>query len=87
MSKVVLLGSAKSTIPIPDRPALIGFNQPGDLDPAQAKLNLQLAQAQRDHGNLSSAELAKVERALGVSARKARTLYNPFTGEIRREFV
>lgn len=71
-------------IAVPDRPALIGFNQPGDLDPAQAKLNLQLSQAQRDQGNLSSSELAKIERVLGVAAKKARTMYNPFTGEVRR---
>jgi hypothetical protein len=75
------------TIPIPDRPALVGFSEKGDLSPDQARLNLDLSRAQFDMGNLSSAELAKIEQALNPQARNARTIYNPFTGEVRKVFL
>lgn len=70
------------TIPIPDRMPLMG-----SMDDAQAWLNLKMAEAQRDHKMISDREMATVERALQPRARRARTLYNPFTGEIRREFI
>lgn len=54
------------------------------VDPTSAQFQLWLAQMKRDHGDISGRELSKVERAVKPEARKARTIYNPFTGEIRR---
>ena len=54
------------------------------INPSMAQHHLWLAQAQRDHGNLSDREMARVESAAGATAKRARTLFNPFTGEIRR---
>lgn len=57
------------------------------LDPSSAQLQLWLAQMKRDHGDLSSREMNKIEIAAKPLAGKSRTLYNPFTGEIRKEFM
>lgn len=73
---------ASRTVPIPDRMPLMG-----SMDAAQSWLNLKMAEAQRDRGLMSGRELSKVEIALQPQARKARTIYNPFTGEIRKEFI
>ena len=54
------------------------------INPSMAQFYLWLAQAQRDHGNLSGREMARVEGAAGTMARRARTMFNPFTGEMRR---
>lgn len=54
------------------------------LDPSSAQLQLWLAQMKRDHGDISGAEMTKVEQAIQPTARKSKTLYNPFTGEIRK---
>jgi hypothetical protein len=68
------------TIPVPDRSGLILPN----LDPNQAKLNLQLSRMQRDQGSLSDREMAKIEQILNPQAKKSRTMYNPFTGELKK---
>jgi hypothetical protein len=36
---------------------------------------------------ISSSELAVVERLAGVVAGKSRAIYNPYTGEMRRQFI
>lgn len=53
-------------------------------DPSNAQFQLWLAQMKRDHGDISDREMNKTEIALKSEARKARTIMNPFTGEIRR---
>jgi hypothetical protein len=53
-------------------------------DPSSAQFQLWLAQAQRDTGAYSSRELAAMERAANPMAAKSRTVFNPFTGEIRK---
>jgi hypothetical protein len=52
-------------------------------DPSSAQFNLWLAQMKRDHGDLSDREMAGVE-AIFSEAKKSKTMYNPFTGEIRK---
>lgn len=54
------------------------------LDPATAQFQLWLAQIQRDHGNLSDKQMAHMELRAAPQAAKAKTIFNPFTGEIRR---
>lgn len=54
------------------------------ISPAMAQFHLWLAQIQRDHGNLSDREMARFELKAAPQARRAKTLMNPFTGEIRR---
>jgi hypothetical protein len=54
------------------------------LDPTSAQIQMWLAQAKRDHGDLSGRELGKIEGLIGGAAKRSRTLYNPFTGEIRK---
>jgi hypothetical protein len=54
------------------------------LDPSSAQLQLWLAQMKRDHGDISGQEMAKVEQAIQPAAKQSKTLYNPFTGEIRK---
>jgi hypothetical protein len=56
----------------------------GILDPSSAQFQLWLAQAKRDHGDMSGKELGKVEAAIGGTAKRSKTLFNPFTGEIRK---
>jgi hypothetical protein len=54
------------------------------LDPSSAQLHLWLAQAQRDMGYFGARELAGMERKVGSMARRSKTIFNPFTGEIRK---
>ena len=56
-------------------------------DPSSAQFQLWLAQMKRDHGDLSGREMGKVESAVQPMARRSRTLFNPFTGEVRRQFI
>jgi len=58
--------------------------QPLMLDYSWAQFQLWLAQARRDKGMISGQELAVVERIAGPMAKKSKTLYNPFTKEIRK---
>jgi len=60
------------------------LNPAAVLDPSSAQLQLWLAQMKRDHGDISGKEMAKVEQTASPLAKKARTIYNPFTGEVRR---
>lgn len=57
------------------------------LDPSAAQLQLWHAQSQRDHGMISGKELAIVEKLTNKEATKARTIYNPYTGEIRKAYL
>jgi hypothetical protein len=54
------------------------------LDPSSAQFHLWLAQAQRDKGNFGARELADMERRVNGIARQSKTIFNPFTGEIRK---
>jgi hypothetical protein len=53
-------------------------------DPSTAQFQLWLAQAKRDQNNLSGRELSKIEGAASMLASRSRTMFNPFTGEVRR---
>jgi len=53
-------------------------------DPSSAQFQIWLAQMKRDHGLISDFEMGKVENSLQSQAKKAKTIYNPFTGEIRK---
>jgi hypothetical protein len=68
-------------LPIDDREPRLDA---GMLNPSMAQHHLWLAQVQFDYSNLSSRELGKFEGMLSMPARRSRTLFNPFTGEIRR---
>lgn len=57
------------------------------ISPEMAQYHLWLAQIQRDHGNLSDREMANFELKAQGQARKARLLFNPFTGEMKRENI
>ena len=57
------------------------------FDPSSAQLQLWHAQAQRDQTIISDKELAVVERLAGQTAGRSRSIYNPFTGEIRKTFL
>ncbi len=57
------------------------------IDPSSAQIKLWHAQRQHDDGVLSSRELQVVERIAGQTAGRSRSIYNPFTGEIRRAFL
>ena len=54
------------------------------LDPSSAQMQLWLAKMKRDHNQISGREMAQVEQAITPLAKKAKTIYNPFTGEFRR---
>lgn len=54
------------------------------INPSMAQHHLWMGQAQHDRGMLSARELAKIEAAAGMIARHSRTMFNPFTGEIRK---
>jgi hypothetical protein len=54
------------------------------IDPSMAQFHLWLAQAQRDHGRISDAEMTRMEAAAQSLASRSRVMFNPFTGEIRR---
>jgi hypothetical protein len=58
--------------------------EPLITDCSMAQFHLWLAQAQRDKKMISGKELAVVEKLVGPKAKKAKTIYNPFTGEIRK---
>lgn len=51
-------------------------------DPNMAQIHLWRAQALRDRGRISDHEMSKVEGVTG-NAKRARLLWNPFTGEFR----
>jgi hypothetical protein len=63
------------------------FNPDAITDAGTAQLQLWLAQMKRDHGDMSAREMAQAETVAAPLARKSRTLYNPFTGEIRKEYL
>ena len=63
------------------------FNLDAIQDPSSAQLQLWLAQMKRGHSQISDREMAKAEMGAQPLARKSRTLYNPFTGEIRKEYL
>lgn len=75
------------TIPIHDVDAAEGLQALCEVDPSSAQLKLWHAQMQRDQGCISGKELEIVERLAGQTAGRARTIYNPYTGEIRRAFL
>jgi hypothetical protein len=54
------------------------------INPSMAQYHLWLAQAQRDHGNFSGREMAQMEGKARAMASHSRTLFNPFTGEVRK---
>ena len=76
----------KGTIPVYDRDPVEGLSD-CLIDPSAAQLQLWHAQAQRDKTIISDKELAIVERLAGQMAGQSRTIYNPFTGEIRKTFL
>jgi|ERR1035437_875946 hypothetical protein len=61
-----------------------GLEEICKLDPSSAQLRLWHAQRQHDEGVLSGKELAVVERIAGQTAGRSRTIFNPYTGEIRK---
>jgi hypothetical protein len=63
------------------------FNPQAVLDPSSAQIQLFLAQMKRDHGDMSGREMEQAEIAAAPQAARSRVLYNPFTGEFRREFL
>jgi hypothetical protein len=70
-------------------PRLLTFTdrepRPDAIDnPEIAQFHLWLAQIQRDHGNLGGHDMRRMEMTAQPMARRARTMFNPFTGEIRR---
>jgi hypothetical protein len=54
------------------------------LDPSSAQFQLWLAKMKRDHGDISGREMGNIEHAIAPQAKKSRTMFNPFTGEIRK---
>lgn len=56
-------------------------------EPTSALIRIWHARSQHDHGLISSKELAVLERIAGQSAGRARSIYNPFTGELRKAFL
>jgi hypothetical protein len=54
------------------------------INPSMAQYHLWLAQIQRDHGRYSDKEMARMELKATAPARRAKTLFNPFSGEIRQ---
>jgi len=53
-------------------------------DPTSAQIQMWLAQMKRDHSDISAKEMEQHETAFGSQARRARCMYNPFTGEFKR---
>jgi hypothetical protein len=74
------------TIPVHDRDPVEGLGS-CLLDPGAAQLQLWHAQAQHDRTMISGKELAIVERLAGQLAGRAHSIYNPYTGEIRKTFL
>ena len=54
---------------------------------SSAQIQLWHAQSQRDHGMISDKELAIVEKLAGQVAGQSRSIYNPYTGELRKVFL
>lgn len=52
------------------------------INPDMAQIHLWRAQALRDRGQISDREMSKVE-GVTCNAKRARLLWNPFTGEFR----
>lgn len=50
-----------------------------------ARFHMMLKEMQRDHNDISDREMCRSEMAIGRQAKKARLMFNPFTGEFRRE--
>ena len=59
------------------------FNPEAIINDSMAQHYLWRAQALRDRNQISDAEMAKMEGMLSSRARAARTMFNPFTGEVR----
>lgn len=57
------------------------------IDPSSVQLRLWHAQMQHDEGKLSSKELMKLERVASATSGRVRTIYNPYTGEIRKAYL
>ena len=74
------------TIPVHDKDPVEGLEN-CLLGPGAAQLQLWHAQSQRDRTMISGKELAIVEKLAGQLAGRARSIYNPYTGEIRRTFL
>jgi len=55
------------------------------LDPSSAQLQLWQAQTQRDHGLITAKNMEQVELMMKSQAEKSVCIYNPFTGQVRRE--
>lgn len=53
-------------------------------NPGSAQFHLWVAQSHRDHKMISDNEMAVVERIAGPMASKSVSMFNPFTGEIRK---
>jgi hypothetical protein len=51
---------------------------------SSAQIQLWLAQMKRDHGDYSGREMEQAEIALQPQQKKARCMFNPFTGEFKR---
>ncbi len=76
-----------TTIPTHDIDPLEDIELLQKLDPSTIQLRLWHAQMQHDQGKLSSAELMKLERIAKQTSGRVRTVYNPYTGEIRKAFL
>jgi len=58
------------------------------FSPTSADFHMMLRKMQRDQGSISDREMALAEKIAGPSAQKSeRTIFNPFTGEVRRERI
>lgn len=76
----------KGTIPVYDADLIENAETCID-EPSGAQLRIWHGRAQHDLGKISSKELAVLERLAGSQASRARTIYNPYTGEIRKAFL
>lgn len=78
---------SSATIPTHDIDPAEGIGGICAIDPSSAQIRLWHAQRQHDDGMISSKELAVLERVAGQTAGRSRTIYNPYTGEIRQVFL
>jgi hypothetical protein len=76
-----------TTIPTHDIDPLEDIELIKQIDPSAVQLRLWHAQMQHDQSALSSKELTKLEAHAKVTAGRVRTIYNPYTGEIRKAFL
>lgn len=76
-----------TTIPIHEIDLNEGVKEVCAVDPSSAQLVLWHGQMQHDLGVISSKELAALEATAGQVSGRARTIYNPYTGEIRKVFL